>query len=89
MITSGAVPAPLPAHIGVSQISWITTRQDVAGSLAGVAAGAMGGLTRAVAALPWRSARLGPGSPPVIHSLPPDRKAGWSAICARIESGHR
>ena len=40
-------------------------------------------------ALPWRSARLGPGSPPVIHSLPPDRKAGWSAICARIESGYR
>ena len=28
MITSGAVPAPLPAHIGVSQISQPTTSQD-------------------------------------------------------------
>ena len=40
-------------------------------------------------ALPWRPARPGPGSPPVIHSLPPDRKAGWPAICARTGSMHR
>ena len=30
MITCGAVPAPLAAHIGVSQISQLTTSQDFA-----------------------------------------------------------
>jgi hypothetical protein len=34
MITCGAVPAPLPAHIGVSQISPITASQDFADTLA-------------------------------------------------------
>ena len=34
MITCGAVPAPLPAHIGVSQISRITASQDFADPLA-------------------------------------------------------
>jgi hypothetical protein len=34
MITSGAVPAPLPAHLGVSQISQIATSQDFADPLA-------------------------------------------------------
>ena len=72
MITSGAVPALRPAHLGVSQISWIITRRDVPAPWPG--GGSDGGLTRAVAALPWRWARLGPGSPPVIHSLPPDAK---------------
>ncbi len=35
MITSGAVPAPLPAHLGVSQISQIATSQDFADPLDG------------------------------------------------------
>jgi hypothetical protein len=30
VITSGAVPAPSPAHIGVSQISQITASQNFA-----------------------------------------------------------
>jgi hypothetical protein len=34
MITSGAVPALLPAHIGVSQISQMITAQDFADPLA-------------------------------------------------------
>ena len=34
MITCGAVPAPLAAHIGVSQISQLTTSQDFADPLA-------------------------------------------------------
>ncbi len=33
MITCGAVPAPLAAHIGVSQISQLTTNQDFADPL--------------------------------------------------------
>ncbi len=33
MIISGAVPAPLPAHLGVSQISQIATSQDFADPL--------------------------------------------------------
>jgi len=33
MIASGAVPAPLPAHIGVSQTSSITAQSDFAGAL--------------------------------------------------------
>jgi hypothetical protein len=32
MITCGAVPAPPPGHIGVSQISQMATRQDFADS---------------------------------------------------------
>jgi hypothetical protein len=35
MITCGAVPALLPAHIGVSQISQITASQDFADALTG------------------------------------------------------
>jgi len=33
MIASGAVPALLPAHIGVSQTSSITAQSDFAGAL--------------------------------------------------------
>jgi len=33
MIGSGAVPAPLPAHIGVSQTSYITAQSDIARTL--------------------------------------------------------
>jgi hypothetical protein len=34
MIASGAVPAPLPAHIGVSQTSQLTPSRDFADPLA-------------------------------------------------------
>jgi hypothetical protein len=33
MIASGAVPAALPAHLGVSQTSYITTQSDFADTL--------------------------------------------------------
>ena len=35
MITSEAMPAPLPAHIGMSQINPITASKDFADPLAG------------------------------------------------------